>query len=426
VGEVVTCTFTNRRNGSITLNLDTQPDDPQDFSFTTTGGLSPSSFTLDDDGDNGNGLSNTISFPDISPGQYSIDQTPVAGWIQEDASCSNGSQLSDIDLAPAEHITCTVVASQRSKIVVVKDARPDSDEDFDFTAGGGLTPTSFQLDDDADEGNALPSRRVFIVDPGSGYSVQELGPPVGWELTSACSDGSPTTNIDVVAGETATCTFTNTADAYVRPKSASPVRVSLVPAYGQCTSPNRNHGPPLAHPSCNPPVHVSTALTVGSPDANGAPANATASVKLRVIVGVPGGIDDSDVEITGSMTDVRCRAGTTSCGAANGADGPDYTGELRVELGLRITDRGAGDIPATVQDIPFSAEATCASSSSIGSGGTCTLATTADALVPGSVPERERSIWAVDQVQVYDGGPDGDVATASGDNVFLRQGIFVP
>jgi DNA-binding beta-propeller fold protein YncE len=425
--EVVTCTFTNRKRGSITLNLDTQPDNPQDFSFTTTGGLSPSSFDLDDDGNNGNDLSNTISFTDIPATHYSIDQVPVPGWIQEEGTCTNGSDVSDIDLGPDEHITCTVVTSQRGKIVVVKDARPDSAEDFDFTAGGGLIPTSFQLDDDGDDANGLSSRRAFNVDPGSGYSVQETGPPLGWTLSaSSCSDGSPRTNIDVVAGETVTCTFTNTADAYVRPKSASPIRMALVPAYAPCLSPNRTHGPPLAFPSCNPPVRVSSAVTVGSPDANGAPANAVASVRLKVIVGAPGGVDDSDVAITGSMGDVRCGPGTTTCGSANAASGPDYTGELRAELRLRITDRGAGDIPATVTDIPFSAEATCASSSLTSTGGVCTISTTADALVPGSVPERQRSIWELDQVQVYDGGPDGDVGTLSGDQVFLRQGIFAP
>ena len=55
-----------------------------------------------------------------------------------------------------------------------------------------------------------------------------------------------------------------------RPTGATPVRVSLVPAYEPCTSPNRTHGPPLAFPSCSPPVQTSDFLTVGTPDANGA------------------------------------------------------------------------------------------------------------------------------------------------------------
>src|SRR4029453_7214247 len=48
---------------------------------------------------------------------------------------------------------------------------------------------------------------------------------------------------------------------YLRPKSASPFKVSLVPAYAPCTSPNRTHGPPLAFPSCNPPGRLSPNLT---------------------------------------------------------------------------------------------------------------------------------------------------------------------
>ena len=427
VGEVVTCTFTNRRRGSITLNLDTQPDDPQDFSFTTTGGLSPSSFDLDDDGDTGNALSNTISFTDVPATHYSIALTPVSGWIQEEGTCTNGSQVSDIDVAPGQHVTCTIVTSRRGKIVVKKDARPNQGTDFSFTAGGGLSPSSFQLDDDGNEANTLRSTREFVVDPGAGYSVAEGSVPPGWRLDSAtCSDGSPISNISVAAGETVTCTFVNVADLYVRPAGATPMRTPLVPAYHPCTSANRTHGPPLAYASCNPPVQESTALTPGTPDANGAAANMIGSVRLAVQRGAPGGPDDSDVLITSSVTDVRCKAGTSPCATANAADGADYSGELRVLLTLRITDRGAGDVAGTVVDTPFAASMTCASSPSSSTGGTCSLSTSADAIIPGSVPEGERSIWELGQVEVWDGGPDGAIATAAGDNVFLREGVFVP
>jgi hypothetical protein len=49
-----------------------------------------------------------------------------------------------------------------------------------------------------------------------------------------------------------------------RPVGASPLRVSMVPSYRACATPNRTHGPPLAFPSCNPPVQSSTSLTTGS------------------------------------------------------------------------------------------------------------------------------------------------------------------
>src|SRR6185503_194505 len=51
-------------------------------------------------------------------------------------------------------------------------------------------------------------------------------------------------------------------NAYPRPKGATPFLTYLVPAYNTCVSPNRQHGPPLAFASCNPPTQSSTALTV--------------------------------------------------------------------------------------------------------------------------------------------------------------------
>src|SRR4029079_18446518 len=49
-----------------------------------------------------------------------------------------------------------------------------------------------------------------LINPGT-YSVLESAIPAGWDLTSAtCNDGSPVTAIAVAAGETVTCTFTNT------------------------------------------------------------------------------------------------------------------------------------------------------------------------------------------------------------------------
>ena len=70
-------------------------------------------------------------------------------------------------------------------------------------------------------------------------------------------------------------------------------------------------------------------------------------------------------------------------------------------------------------------------SSATGSG--CALATTADALVPGLVPEGKRTIWQLGQVEVYDAGPNGTgyascpPTCGNGDEAqFMRQGVFVP
>jgi len=60
-----------------------------------------------------------------------------------------------------------------------------------------------------------------------------------------------------------------------------------------------------------------------------------------------------------------------------------------------------------------------------GVGSTCSVTTTADSVIPGSVVEAKRAVWQVDGVQVFDGGSDG-VASTAGNTLFASQGLFVP
>ena len=215
-----------------------------------------------------------------------------------------------------------------------------------------------------------------------------------------------------------------------RPKGATPLRVSTVPAFKQCTAPNRTHGAPLAFPSCNPPVQTSNFLTVGSPDANGAPANSVGSIRLDVQAGVPGPPEDSDVLIKSNITDVRCTpaGGAAVCTSANAADGPDYSGEVQGNAIIRISDHYNGpglNEAATVQDIPFPVNATCTNVASTTIGGTCNVNTSANAAVPGAVKDTQRAVIEINQLQVNDGGADGQVATAD-NTLFEVQGIFIP
>jgi hypothetical protein len=200
--------------------------------------------------------------------------------------------------------------------------------------------------------------------------------------------------------------------------------VSLVPASNQCNNGNRSHGPPLAYPSCNPPAQVSTSVTIGTPDANGAPANSIGSVRLGVVVGAPGPPDDSNLNITTSLSDVRCKGATTACGGANTAGGSDYTGELTAVMDVRLTDKD-GSIPQTTQDFPFPVTVPCVTTASTSQGGSCSLATSANAVAPGTITDGKRALWALDQVQVFDGGPDG-LASTTPNTLFGVQGVFVP
>ena len=132
---------------------------------------------------------------------------PASGTVYFCAANSNG-QLRFVT-SPSQ---CTAtefpvfVGPNAGTIIVKKVTNPSpdpTDTSFSFTAGGGLSPSSFSLKNG--------DQQTFSnVTPGSGYSVAE-SVPLGWDLTSStCDDGSPVSNIDVSAGETVTCTFTDT------------------------------------------------------------------------------------------------------------------------------------------------------------------------------------------------------------------------
>jgi FtsP/CotA-like multicopper oxidase with cupredoxin domain len=205
--------------------------------------------------------------------------------------------------------------------------------------------------------------------------------------------------------------------SFPRPRSASPVTASLVPAYEPCQSPNLEHGPPLAYPSCGPPVPTSDHLTVGSPDANGQPAASVGQASFRAVAGDPGTpADEADVNVALNLTDVR-RKQTLD----------DYTGELEARITRRITDRYSGNSQneaGTVADVPLEIPVQCAATGG-SAGSTCTVGTSLDALLPGSVLEGKRASWQLDRVRVYDGGADGSLDTDD-NTLFATQGVFVP
>jgi TolB protein len=208
---------------------------------------------------------------------------------------------------------------------------------------------------------------------------------------------------------------------YPRPRQARSIRWSLVPAFRSCTSPNRLHGPPLEYDSCFPAIQESGAnLTVGGPDVSGTPAESSGSLRLTVVPGNPGTLaDEADVRLDLQISDVRRRA-----------DNSDYAGELVAQMNLRLTDRlnstgFTSGTTGTIQDSPFGPIVPCAPTPDPAVGSTCAVSTTADAVLPGSIPEGKRSIWGLAQLEVLDGGADNDGDTAP-NKVFARPGLFVP
>ena len=205
---------------------------------------------------------------------------------------------------------------------------------------------------------------------------------------------------------------------YPRPQGATPTRVPLVPAYEECTDPNRTHGEPLDSPSCNPPVEESGHLTVGTPDANGRTANSVGFVRFAVHPGEPSTTEDeADVALSFDLTDVR-----------NRQDLLDYTGELQASAVVRITDRdnGAGSGAGTVADFSYTFTVPCSSTANTSVGSTCSTTTTADSLVPGTIKEGKRAIWQLGQFECLRRRGDSQASTTADNTPFARQGIFVP
>ena len=118
--------------------------------------------------------------------------------------------------------------------------------------------------------------------------------------------------------------------------------------------------------------------------------------------GAPGPPDDSDVTIRLSLTNVM-----------RAADLSEYTGELRGELTVRRTDREPGLGRLDLDGLPIRLHGAVRAHAGLeprrlhlqsprpASTRSC----------PGAIKDADRTIWALDKLRVYDGGPDEDADT---------------
>jgi hypothetical protein len=207
--------------------------------------------------------------------------------------------------------------------------------------------------------------------------------------------------------------------SYQAPSSASPINVSLVPAFKQCgtsgNTANSSHSPPLATSSCNPPSPTSSVARVGT--------QAQGSARLDVTPGdLSTAADEADVAIQSSFTDVRSGSPTGSDYNPN-AGGPDLTLLSR----FRITDyaNGAGANEAgTTSDLDFQVPVDCTDTAAA-VGATCAVNTTADAVMPGTIQEGRRTVIEVFRLRLNDSGANGTRGD-SDDKLFAQQGEYLP
>jgi hypothetical protein len=214
------------QGAKIIIIKDAVPDDPQDFSFSSTGGLTPATFTLDDDGDPT--WPNTQTFTGLAPGTYTVTEAdPSPGFLLTAINCTTGgsgdvpSRTATITLAPGATVTCTFVNTKQLGTIVINKAAVGGDDTFNYTASGTGLPATFQITTSGGSGS-----QTFANLAGGSYTVTEQTPPTGWSFTSlVCTDPDggttvvgQTANIDLDPGETVTCTYTNTFTPPAQPQ----------------------------------------------------------------------------------------------------------------------------------------------------------------------------------------------------------------
>jgi hypothetical protein len=200
-GETVTCTFTNTKNGSIVVKK------------VMVGGTGAFSFT----GDVAGSISaneGTLTSP-VAPGTYTSVEGAIDGWDLTSIVCSDanstgdtGTRTATFHLEAGETVTCTFTNTKRATIIVKKTMTGGTDTfSFTGTPNGSISVQNGTIQ--------------AVVAPGQ-YTSTETA-VAGWDLTSIqCSDanssGNTTTGVatfNAEAGETVTCTFTNTKRATI-------------------------------------------------------------------------------------------------------------------------------------------------------------------------------------------------------------------
>jgi plastocyanin len=226
-GETIHCVFTVTKLASVKVVQDAVPSPgPTSFDFTATG-LSPSSFTLDEDPGADHPASRTFS--EISSfGAKTIEQDAADGWDvsaidctgDDDSSIDLGARRATLDVEPGESVVCTFQTTGRGTIEIEKQALPDGAAgDFLFAADlPGTGDDAFALADDG--------VKSVSVEPGT-YTFEQAA-RTGFDLTAlSCDDGSTASladrraTVDVAAGETVRCVFTDTQRASVTIRKAT-------------------------------------------------------------------------------------------------------------------------------------------------------------------------------------------------------------
>ncbi len=235
----------------------------------------------------------------LAPGSYSVVGNAPAGWDLTGLTCSSalGTSASTtslntgtagINLAASDTVTCKYTDTQRGNIVVQEMTVPATDNVTQFT----FTPTGYESNANFALINNGSNNSGPLV-PGS-YSVAEVV-PAGWVLTNlSCSitkSGAgtstfitttlPTASINLAAGDTATCVYTNTLASLV---NGTPKGSTFTESFGDSSSLCWAGGPSSCDQLWIVPNGAAQSIvaTPGTPPQNTASAN---SLQMTVAAG---------------------------------------------------------------------------------------------------------------------------------------------
>ena len=157
----------------------------------------------------------------VSAGTYSLAETGPAGYSASAWSCTAGTLTgSSLVLAAGETASCSItntfIPPQPAQLTLAKSARQHRRRDG---PGDRLDPQRHRPDADLGSHRSSPAITDAAVGAGT-YSLAEAG-PAGYSASAwACTGGTLTgSSLVLAAGETASCSITNT---FVRPARAGP------------------------------------------------------------------------------------------------------------------------------------------------------------------------------------------------------------
>jgi uncharacterized repeat protein (TIGR01451 family) len=206
LGSIDTC-------ASLKITKQATPSDATQFGYSTTGGLSPATFTL--------ASGQSRSYTKLQPGSYSVVEDVLpAGWALENLSCPvvtgpgtsaivSGATAS-ITLGFVGHVECTYTNARPPQVRVLKDLVPANDTGkFDLRING--TVHADDVSDGGDTGFKTVAPGQITVDELAGTATA-LG---NYVSSVACDSGKGSSSgtshaFSVANGDQVTCTITNT------------------------------------------------------------------------------------------------------------------------------------------------------------------------------------------------------------------------